>query len=51
LHAAADAFGAVGADRVPGVGAAVIAVTVGGAVAADLRAGEALPSGRRLLLL
>jgi hypothetical protein len=48
LHAAADAFGAAGADRVPGVGAAVIADAVGGAVAlraADLRAGDAYHQG------
>jgi len=48
LHAAADAFGAVGADGVPGVGAAVIADAVGEAVAlcaADLRAGEAHHQG------
>ena len=49
MHAAADAFGAVGADGVPGVGAAVVAVAVGGAVAriraAYLRAGEAHHQG------
>ena len=48
MHAAADAFGAVGADGIPGIGADVIAVAVGGAIAlhaAYLRAGEAHHQG------